>query len=99
MIEKVVANTLKTHLVNESLTDTFLSAYKRNHSNDTALLWVVNKIRSAPARRQRTVVVLVDLSAAFGTVDHAILLDRLQRLYGYTGVVLHWLESHLSDHK
>ena len=98
VILKVVANRLNTHLVNESLTDTFQSAYKRNHSTETALLWVVNEIRTALNRnhstetallwvvneirtalnrRQGTIAVLIDLSAAFDTIDDAILLNRL----------------------
>ena len=61
--EKVIADRLNTHLCNESLTDTFQSAYKRNHSTETALLCVVNEIRTALDRRQGTVIAMIDLSA------------------------------------
>ena len=69
IIEKVIADKLNTHLCNESLTDTFQSAYKRNHSTETALLCVVNEIRTALDRRQGTVIAMIDLSAAFDTID------------------------------
>ena len=86
IIEKVIADRLNTHLCNESLTDTFQSAYKRNHSTETALLCVVNEIRTALDRRQGTVIAMIDLSAAFDTIDHGILLTRLQQRYGIDGL-------------
>ena len=97
IIEKVVANRLNAHLCNESLTDTFQSAYKRNHSTETALLCVVNEIRTALDRRQGTVIAMIDLSAAFDTIDHSILLARLQQRYGIDGVALRWMRSYLSE--
>ena len=84
-----MANRMITpHLVNESLTDTFQSAYKRTHSTAVASLCVVNEFRAALNRRQGTTVVLVDLSAALNTIDHAILQDRFQLHHDITGVVL-----------
>ena len=97
IIEKVVANRLNAHLCNESLTDTFQSAYKRNHSTEIALLCVVNEIRTALDRRQGTVIAMIDLSAAFDTIDHSILLARLQQRYGIDGVALRWMRSYLSE--
>ena len=97
IIEKVIADRLNTHLCNESLTDTFQSAYKRNHSTETALLCVVNEIRTALDRRQGTVIAMIDLGAAFDTIDHGILLTRLQQRYGIDGVALRWMRSYLSE--
>ena len=91
IIEKVIANRLNAHLCNESSTYTFQSANKRNHSTETALLCVVNEIRTAHDRRQGTVIAMIDLSAAFDTIDHSILLARLQQRYGIDGVELRWM--------
>ena len=69
IIKNIIADRLDTHRCNESLTDTFQSAYKRNHSTETALLRVVNQIRTALDLRQGTVMAMVDLSAAFDAIE------------------------------
>jgi len=43
------------------------------------------------------VLVLLDLSVAFDTIDHAILIARLQKLVGMPGVVLNWFNSYLTN--
>lgn len=44
-----------------------------------------------------TVLVLLDLSAAFDTVDHKILLHRLEHWIGFSGTFINWLRSYLRD--
>ena len=77
VIEKVAATSLNAQFVSQSLTHPFQSAYKRSHSTDTALLLVVNEIWTALDCRQGSIVVLIDISAAFGNIYHSILLDYL----------------------
>ena len=77
-----VAKQLIQHLDINDLGETNQSAYKRNHNAETALVRVQNDIAMAIDRHNSVILVLVDLSAAFDTVDHGILLSR-QSLWNY----------------
>ena len=78
VIEKVVALRLSDHLDSQNLNEPFQFAYRRLHSTETALLRVCSDIRAALDRRKGTLLVLLDLSPAFDTIDHTILLNRLR---------------------
>ena len=99
LCEKVVAMQLSDHLLRNNLMEPFQSAYRPNHSVETALLRVCNDILRSMDQRKITVLVLLDLSAAFDTVDHQILLHRLQSRFGVTGVVLDWFTSYLTGRR
>ena len=73
------------------------SAYRMYHSTETALLKVVNDIMRGIDDQKECVLVLLDLSSVFDTIDRGILLDRLHNRYGLSGVVLDWLKSYPSD--
>ena len=75
------------------------SAYRQNHSTETALLKVHSDILSAVDNGCVVVLVLLDLTAAFDTIDHGILLSRLMHRFGVTGAALDWLRSYLADRK
>ena len=64
-------------------------------STETALLKVKNDILMNMNRQHVTLLVLLDLSAAFDTVDHNILLDSLKLKVGVSGKVLDWFSSYL----
>ncbi|XP_077985142.1 uncharacterized protein LOC144439783 [Glandiceps talaboti] len=96
-IEKVVATRINDHLHSNKLDETMQSAYKTHHSTETALLRVQNDILSALDNGKIVMMVLLDLSAAFDTVDHSILISRLQNRMGITGTALSWIESYLRN--
>ena len=73
------------------------SAYKACHSTETALLKVHNDILRSIDRNEAVLLVLLDLSAAFDTVDHCILIKRLHTRLGITGNALSWCKSYLSN--
>ena len=73
------------------------SAYRKHHSTETALLRVFNDINRAIDNQNECVLVLLDLSAAFDTTDHRILINRLEKRYGITGHALDWLKSYLQE--
>ena len=97
LLERVVAKRLHEHLSTNSLYLPLQSAYRKFHSTETALLAVQNDIISAMDQGKVTALILLDLSAAFDTVDHTILLHRLEHWFGITGVALDWLKSYLLD--
>lgn len=97
VLEKVVAKRLDVHLETNSLCDTLQSAYRSNHSTETALTRVHHDITSALDRQSPAVLVLLDLSAAFDVIDHNILLRRLSFAYGIDGCTLQWIRSYLTD--
>ena len=80
ILEKVVASRIQSHLLSNSLSSSFQSAYRMFHSTETTLrlLGIYNDLILAMDRGEVTSLILLDLSAAFNTVDHSILLHRLQ---------------------
>ena len=73
------------------------SAYKQLHSTETALVRVNNDILVTLDNHQSVILLLLDLSTAFDTVDHGILLDRLSHRFGICGLALFWFKSYLSN--
>lgn len=70
--------------------------FNSHHSTETALLKVVNDSRRNSDAGCCTVLVFLDLPAAFDTVDHCILIDWLENWVGVTGTALDWLKAYLS---
>ena len=97
LTEKVVASQLVDYVMRNDLDETFQSAYKQLHSTETALVRVDNDILVALDNHQSVILLLLGLSAAFDTVDHGILLDRLSHRFGICGLALSWFKSYLSN--
>ena len=88
VIEKVAAMRLTDYLCDNDLNESLQSAYKKHHSCETALLRVQNDILKSIDDKQCVVLLLLDLSAAFDTVDHKILLHSLRSRFGIKGKAL-----------
>ena len=67
------------------------------HSTETTLLSIHNDLILAMDRGEFTFLILLDLSAAFDTVDHSILLHRLQHWFGLHGTSIDWFSSYLTS--
>ena len=71
------------------------SAYRHNYSTETALIKVVSDIIMAADAGDVIVLALLDLSATFDKVDHAVLLQHLQTTHHVTGKAPQWFRSYL----
>ena len=96
VIEKHVVNNITNHMLQHGLGEPLQSAYRMAHSTETALLKVKSDIMSAIHNQKGMFLVLLDLSAAFDTVNHDILFDRMEKEIGLTGTTLEWLKSYFS---
>ena len=96
LVERAVAKQLLEHIHVHNLDNPYQSAYKAGHSTETALLYIKNKVHLSLSRGETTALVLLDLSAAFDTIDHSTLLSCLRNWFGVDGSVLNWFTSYLT---
>uniref|UniRef100_A0A8C6M9C7 Reverse transcriptase domain-containing protein n=1 Tax=Nothobranchius furzeri TaxID=105023 RepID=A0A8C6M9C7_NOTFU len=97
VLEKIVAIQVCEHLNTNDLFEEFQSGFREYHSTETVLVKVTNDILMASDKNLVSVLVLLDVSAAFDTVDHNVLLERLEHVVGIKGTALGWFKSYLSD--
>ena len=96
LLERATYEQIVGYMECHHLLPPFQSAYQKHRSTETATIKVMSDIYRAADAGLVTLLGLLDLSAAFDTVDHMILLDRLQHCYGISGHVLRWIESYLT---
>ena len=95
MIEKVVARRLGEHLDSQDMQERFQSAYRKKHPTETASVRVTDDNKLSLDNKKGTLLMLLDLSAAFDTIDHQILLSRLRRRFGVQCTASKWVTSYL----
>ena len=95
LTERAVFDQLQTHMLDHALYPLLQSAYRKSHSTETELIKVQNDILMNMDRQQVTLLVLLNLSAAFDTIDHQVLLNCLRLSFGIRA--LEWIASFLSD--
>ena len=85
------------HILDNNIVDSFQSAYRAGHSCETALLRVYNDIVTTVGKGNGSFLVLLDLSAAFDTIDHDNLFYILEKYVGIGGSALRLIRSYFSD--
>ena len=96
LLERLVSKQLLRYLKDNDLFPDLQSAYRAYHSTETAVLKLLSDIMSILDSGNLVMLTLLDLSVAFGSVDHHTRLQRLKK-YGLHGKVIDWFASYLSD--
>jgi len=97
LIERVVAVQLLRYLEQNGLMPNHQSGFRKGHSTETLLIRLLSDINQAMDSGRVTLLALLDVSAAFDSVDHQILLTRLAASYGISGRALAWFCSYLEE--
>lgn len=97
ILERIARFRILTHMSQFITTEVFQSGFKDHHSTETALLCVSNDLRRSADSGRVSLLVLLDMSAAFDTLDHGILINRLKNYIGLSDSALNWLISYLSN--
>ena len=97
LLERIVLKQIIEYLNNFNLFPEYQSAYRTSHSTETTLLDISNHILQALDSGNLSLLALLDLSSAFDTIDHNILLKRLSHSYGINETILMWISSYLSN--
>ena len=100
ILEKLALARLRPHVLSSVNFSRFQSAYRPSrpgYSTETALLKVVNDTEHVAGEGNCSVLLALDISAAFDAVDHSVLCKRAQVEFGVNGTVLDWLQSFVTD--
>ena len=93
----MVLEQLQLHLGLNGIIEKFQSGFKSRHSTENALLKIFNDLLLTVDSGSSAALLLLDLTAAFDTVDHHIILSCMELCVGITGNVLKWFKSYLSE--
>jgi len=97
VIETIVASRLKDYITIHKLHDPFQSAYRSSHSTETALLKVKSDILNMMDNNCCVMLVMLDLTAAFDTIDHRILINRLHNSFVISWFLFEWFNSYMPN--
>jgi hypothetical protein len=96
VLERLIYNQLDNFLEKYNIMYNYQFGFRKKHSTEQAILELTDKLKSAIDNKQLTCGLFLDFSKAFDTVNHKILLEKLQK-YGIRGVPLQWFTSYLTN--
>ena len=98
ILERIMYNRLYKYLTKEKILYSKQFGFQKGHSTDHAILKLTDQIYESFENNQYTLGVFIDLSKAFDTVDHSILIQKLE-LHGIKGLNLAWFKNYLTNRK
>ncbi len=98
IFEKVVQSRLLSYLYSNNILCNNQFGFRKNHSSYMALIELYDKISLAIDNKEFAIGIFIDLSKAFDTLDHNILIKKLEH-YGIRGKALDWFRSYLFNRK
>lgn len=98
ILEKIIYKRIVQHSEANSVLYKHQYGFRKHHSTYMALLHLTDKIISSQHNNEFTCCVFLDLSKAFDTVDHSVLLGKLNK-YGFHGSTFKWLNNYISDRR
>ena len=96
LLEKAACTQIVSYLEENDLIPLYQSAYLKSHSCETALFKFHNDVQQMLSSGKVVILVQLDLSAAFDTVDHEVLIQLLANKFGVCGIALKWMKSYLT---
>ena len=99
VVQKITLNQFTQHCEDYHLLPDYQSAYRKFHSCKTILIKLFNHLFWAMEKQEVTAMTILDLSAAFDTVNHDLLLEDLNKRFGVKRRALKWYEQYLKPRK
>jgi hypothetical protein len=97
ILERLFLNRIRPHVTHSQNFNPLQSAYRPNHSTETALLATLDSVYHAADKSKATILVALDQSAAFDMIDHDLFLSRLKTSFGIDGLALQWVKSYITE--
>jgi len=97
ILERLALPVLQNHITSSANFCVYQSAYRSAHSTETAVLKILDDVHKNTDKGHPSLLLTIDLSAAFDTVDHSKLTERLDKDFGVAGFVGNWIKSYITS--